>query len=142
MSNSIDQLIVDSLDMLIQQGKRSSRDGECAYRGEDGAKCAIGFHIPDELYDVRMEGFEFYALARWSPNVLKFLMDKYKFEGDQEEFKTACSALQGLHDIFDDDELIDEKSLRSYSSMMGHRKEAILAKAWEAFDARKNKEGQ
>ena len=29
---------------------------QCAYRGENGAKCAVGCLIPDELYDPSMEG--------------------------------------------------------------------------------------
>lgn len=28
----------------------------CQYRGEDGAKCAVGWLIPDDLYDPHMEG--------------------------------------------------------------------------------------
>lgn len=45
---------------LIKQGKRSlALDGAgwvCAYRGEGGAKCAIGVIIPDELYGEHLEG--------------------------------------------------------------------------------------
>lgn len=29
---------------------------QCAYRGADGRKCAIGHCIPDEAYDPKMEG--------------------------------------------------------------------------------------
>jgi hypothetical protein len=28
----------------------------CAYRGDNGAKCAVGMFIPDELYKSEMEG--------------------------------------------------------------------------------------
>lgn len=28
----------------------------CQYRGEDGTKCAVGWLIPDDLYDPHMEG--------------------------------------------------------------------------------------
>ena len=31
-------------------------DGSCAYRGMDGAKCAAGVLIPDEIYSPEMEG--------------------------------------------------------------------------------------
>ena len=30
--------------------------GMCAYRGKDGRRCAVGWLIPDELYDPKMEG--------------------------------------------------------------------------------------
>jgi hypothetical protein len=30
----------------------------CAYRGEDGTRCAVGVFIPDELYSPDMEGFD------------------------------------------------------------------------------------
>lgn len=44
---------------LFAQGKRSMRpapdEGTCAYRGEDGCKCAIGVLIPDDQYTEGME---------------------------------------------------------------------------------------
>ena len=41
---------------LKQQGVRSAQTARCLYRGPNGTKCAIGFHIPDELYKPEMEG--------------------------------------------------------------------------------------
>ena len=35
----------------------SVRDGQCAYRGDDGRKCAIGVAIPDSVYDPSVEGW-------------------------------------------------------------------------------------
>lgn len=49
-------------DHLLTQGARSinlidvSGDMGCAYRGEDGLKCAIGALIPDEFYSRHIEG--------------------------------------------------------------------------------------
>ena len=41
---------------LAQQKKRSMYDKDtCAYRSEDGLKCAIGALIPDEYYDSEFE---------------------------------------------------------------------------------------
>lgn len=41
---------------LKQQGVRSAGGARCLYRGPNGTSCAIGFHIPDELYKPEMEG--------------------------------------------------------------------------------------
>lgn len=43
---------------MLAQGKQSysSRAGMCAYRGDDGAKCAVGCLIADDEYSDRMEG--------------------------------------------------------------------------------------
>lgn len=47
---------------LVSQGRQSidkkAKGGwvPCAYRGENGAKCAVGALIPDEIYDDGMEG--------------------------------------------------------------------------------------
>jgi len=54
-------------DHLLTQGKQSMRtivdiDGinedepQCAYRGEDGMKCALGILMPDEAYNETLEG--------------------------------------------------------------------------------------
>lgn len=40
---------------LALQGRRASRDGCCMLRTPDGLKCAIGYWIPDDLYDPSME---------------------------------------------------------------------------------------
>jgi hypothetical protein len=48
---------------LMAQARPSllpSRLGEhvCAYRGEDGTRCAVGVFIPDALYSPDLEGFD------------------------------------------------------------------------------------
>lgn len=40
---------------ILAQGRKSYETGGCAYRGEDGCKCAIGQLIPDEEYDPLFE---------------------------------------------------------------------------------------
>jgi hypothetical protein len=44
--------------LLFAQGERSMLEGgtTCAYRGEHGMRCAVGFLIPDELYYRVLEG--------------------------------------------------------------------------------------
>lgn len=51
---------------LAVQGRRAiARQGYggCAYRGDNGTKCAAGVLIPDEKYDPGMEGSNVYAVA-------------------------------------------------------------------------------
>ena len=60
----MDELQQKQLDFLEDTVKYYSEDtsrravkfsGGCFYRTDDGRKCAIGRHIPDELYDVSIE---------------------------------------------------------------------------------------
>jgi len=42
---------------LLSQGRKSlNANGQCAYRGENGAMCAVGVLIPDSMYSRSMEG--------------------------------------------------------------------------------------
>lgn len=51
---------------LLQQGKQSMRQTKpvqiCAYRGDEGLKCAIGCLIPDNEYSSCIEGYAIHAL--------------------------------------------------------------------------------
>ena len=47
-----------TMEHLRKQGVPSARGTSCLYRGPNGTSCAIGFHIPDELYKPEMEGKE------------------------------------------------------------------------------------
>jgi len=50
---------------LYEQGCKSlSKDGSCAYRGPEGAKCAAGWLIPDEEYNTSLEGSGWGALVK------------------------------------------------------------------------------
>jgi hypothetical protein len=42
--------------LLTQRKKAEDQTGMCVYRGPEGAKCALGCLIPDELYEPRFEG--------------------------------------------------------------------------------------
>ncbi len=42
--------------LLAQNRKSSDERGFCRLRGFDGTKCAIGFMIPDDMYDPGWEG--------------------------------------------------------------------------------------
>lgn len=45
-----------ALTHLREQGRKSMGRGTCAYRGDDGLKCAIGIFISDKKYGVYLEG--------------------------------------------------------------------------------------
>lgn len=52
------QQIFDTvLARLREQGRASVNErGHCAYRGENGAKCAVGHLMPDDKFDPEWEG--------------------------------------------------------------------------------------
>lgn len=55
--NDVKQFLFDkAVSGLLAQGELSLADGTCAYRGENGLKCGIGFLIADEFYDPDIEG--------------------------------------------------------------------------------------
>lgn len=47
---SLQELFDRVVTALILQGRPALNDGACAYRGEDGSKCAVGHLISDEVY--------------------------------------------------------------------------------------------
>lgn len=61
-----EQKIFDKVATHLQkQGRRAlDKDGVCVYRGEEGAKCAVGALIPDELYDSKVEGVTVAGIPR------------------------------------------------------------------------------
>jgi len=54
------QTIFDTVvDHLFTQGRPAvAGNGFCAYRGANGAKCAVGILIPDDLYDPKMDNMD------------------------------------------------------------------------------------
>lgn len=95
---------------LLAQGVKSREKADssspyppaCAYRGEDGLKCAIGALIPDDQYSPNMENMSVSILLRqeYCPPILKsgdltkgFLQglqdahDHAHGDGDVEEFR-------------------------------------------------------
>ena len=42
--------------LLSQNRKSLDANGECSYRGDNGAMCAVGVLIPDDMYHASMEG--------------------------------------------------------------------------------------
>jgi len=64
----------------------------CQYRGEDGAKCAVGWLIPDDLYHPHMEG----------KGVMRILVDHPELRREVPLFQPWRTddlvALQQIHD--------------------------------------------
>lgn len=70
------QEIFDTVyEKLLKQGKASTFDGKCRYRGANGNKCAIGHLIPDELYESYMEGVGFVYLPE---NIIDYIVGDNK----------------------------------------------------------------
>ncbi|MEN7527880.1 hypothetical protein [Cupriavidus sp. DL-D2] len=85
---------------LMVQGRRAmANQGQtCAYRSADGCKCAVGVLIPDELYDVHMEGL---SIARMLDQLdeLELPAPLAQFiKNDLEPHLHLLMALQAAHD--------------------------------------------
>ena len=87
---------------LRNQGCQSLDDEfNCAYRGENGLKCAVGWLIPDDVYSEDMEGFS----LSWDINdevndneIVAHVLEK------QGHNISLASSLQKVHDNYDVDE--------------------------------------
>jgi hypothetical protein len=94
------QAIFDKVaEHLIRQGERAmSPSGEgtgaCAYRGQNGTKCAIGCLIDDKFYESRFEGHGIYNHA-----VRHAVSRSLGIELDSSpRLVSILSALQDIHD--------------------------------------------
>lgn len=58
---------------LLTQGRKSFKNGRCAYRGDGGLACSAGCLIPDKMYDPEMEGLGVTSLFRCYPAVKKLI---------------------------------------------------------------------
>lgn len=70
---------------MLKQKSRSVDSGDkCAYRGDDGRKCAAGCLIPDEVYDSKYEDI-----------LWQYLVIDYDFPHNHAEL---IAKLQQIHD--------------------------------------------
>jgi hypothetical protein len=89
---------------LLQQNARSQHyaasssgySGGCAYRGADGARCAIGALIPDGEYSAAMEDTGCFHLLSHFPKAIPELVGLDKVERAQ--VAQLLSRLQTVHD--------------------------------------------
>lgn len=89
---------------LLRQGVKSgyldemdSRFFNCKYRGWEGTKCAIGFIIPDDIYDTKYEGSSVSQIHSLLP--LEMIYDNGHANFEMERF------LDDMQDIHDDSEI-------------------------------------
>lgn len=90
------KFVEDTVNMLNAQGCFAISGSSCVYKTEDGKKCAFGLHIPDALYDPRMEGRRAVAVLCDYPDVKAALEAKYGFLSDDMTF--ANKVQRRLHD--------------------------------------------
>lgn len=97
---------------LIQQGRQAKGQAFCLYRGPNGTKCAIGAHIPDELYLPEMEASN--SNEAWSAiKVLKHI-------GYTETVFGLGEELQGIHD--DDEAWTSPETLKGRLARLANRR--------------------
>lgn len=83
-------------------------EARCAYRGENGMKCAIGYIIPDDKYSPEIEGF-----TAQDPPVIECLNDFV----DEEDYSriSFLMSLQTQHDSANSPEDM-EKRYRNFAA--------------------------
>lgn len=89
---------------LKAQGCGSANSAGCAYKGENGTKCAVGWLIPDEVYteDIESTGIRCQRdRASRSPTEIETLMCDLGYTSSQLDL---LSALQTAHDCATEDE--------------------------------------
>lgn len=79
---------------LYTQKKRAFTSSSCLYRTPEGLKCAAGCLIPDELYDIEMEGAPFYALNKYQ-NIVDHFNNPWL---NNVRFVDLIQRLQDAHD--------------------------------------------
>lgn len=82
---------------LVEQNRQAILDdgSSCAYRGEDGTKCAFGILIPDQLYSQCIENQT--ACAILNPHVEYSVLENTPF--DEEEIEEACRPIRDYFGI-------------------------------------------
>ena len=108
------QEIFDSaVNHLFTQGYKSEgwldpdSDGTgCLYRAEDGAKCAVGYFIPDDVYTTSMEGASVSSLwDRWQDKLPNWI-------GDNIELLTDLQVAHDNAEVYYDSKLFDMSDLK------------------------------
>ena len=101
---------------MLKQGMRSMSNGrkDCRYRGTRGCKCAVGFLIPDDLYDRGIEGASVWGQRsstsqKWEEQ--KKLKEVLEVLGM--DTKEHLDLLERLQDVHDGETETNKQKLRS-----------------------------
>jgi hypothetical protein len=99
--------------VIAQDGPSVDADGNCAYRGNDGRKCAAGHCISDDQYDSSFEGVGVNGGGRLPQND-PVRAQLAKAVAGHDLILLAC--LQRAHDwsVIRDGEVNDELSLEQF----------------------------
>lgn len=95
------QLIFDTATAgLHKQGRKSMDEGDtmCAYRGENGAMCAIGFCIPNNRYKVGYEGQGIERILEAIGAKFGVADERSEWQGGNGDKEFLSSMQQRLHD--------------------------------------------
>lgn len=71
----------------MSMDQKSKEFAQCAYRGPNGMKCAVGCLIPDDMYDPKIEG------CSANSGTIVFILNKLGID------QQLASELQTIHDI-------------------------------------------
>ena len=86
-----------SVSKVIEQGVQArGAEYQCAYRGENGTKCAFGHLIPDALYKPSMEGIN--AMALLCRKLIYSVSNAKALQPSLEVHMDLLDALQAAHD--------------------------------------------
>lgn len=81
--------------LRIQKEKSyNTRQLSCMYHNKEGLKCAVGIHIPDEVYDPAMEGESVNTILRKFP--ILFTLDAFNTNTKIDLLRE----MQVIHDTF------------------------------------------
>lgn len=109
--------------LLTQDSKAMDGAGTCCYLTEEGLKCAIGCLIPEEKYDITMEGYGVIELRE-----LDYWMDELQLDDvDEETMMKFYTEMQETHDGFSEDEWLWR--MGKIATKYGLSRDVILA--WE-----------
>lgn len=91
------QLFDKAVGALLAQGKKSKEEWgvSCLYHGPDGAKCAVGHLIPDELFEVEFERTAISVILSDRPRLKQAILPCDMGTFDDEDF---LSEMQSVHD--------------------------------------------
>lgn len=84
----------------------SNGSPSCAYRGENGSKCAVGLFIPDEVYRDAMDELD----PKWNGTDVETSLQRFPELG--QHMPLEVEALQKLQSIHDGEKLQYETDLR------------------------------